>query len=148
LTQQAELARLRELFLSTPESDGTRLLAIAGSLLLSTAVLWLVRRRALREEYTPIWIAISGGLAILSLVPGLLKAITRMIGAWSVSSTLFFLGEVCLVVLCLSFAVRLSRTSVQLKTLGQEVAVLRAVLSEVEASAPASSSANRKHEAD
>ena len=131
MSREAEVDRLRELLLNAPESDATRLLAIVGSLALISVVLWLVRRRALREEYTPIWIAISGGLALVSLVPGLLKAITRLIGAWSPSSTLFFLGEICLVLLCLSFAVRLSRASVQLNTLGQEVALLRASLGEL-----------------
>ena len=131
MSREAEIDRLRELLLNAPESDATRVLAIVGSLALISVVLWLVRRRALREEYTPIWIAISGGLALVSLVPGLLKAITRLIGAWSASSTLFFLGEVCLVLLCLSFAVRLSRASVQLNTLGQEVALLRASLGEL-----------------
>ncbi len=131
MSREAEVDRLRELLLNAPESDATRLLAIVGSLALISVVLWLVRRRALREEYTPIWIAISGGLALVSLVPGLLKAITRLIGAWSASSTLFFLGEICLVLLCLSFAVRLSRASVQLNTLGQEVALLRASLGEL-----------------
>jgi hypothetical protein len=38
------------------------------------------------------------------------------------------------VLLCLSFAVRLSRASVQLKTLGQEVALLRASLGELSVS--------------
>ncbi len=131
MSREAEVDRLRELLLNAPESDATRVLAIVGSLALISVVLWLVRRRALREEYTPIWIAISGGLALVSLVPGLLKAITRLIGAWSASSTLFFLGEICLVLLCLSFAVRLSRASVQLNTLGQEVALLRASLGEL-----------------
>ena len=134
MSRETERDRLRELLLNAPEADVTRLLAIIGSLALITVVLWLVRRRALREEYTPIWIAISGGLALVSLVPGLLKQITRLIGAWSQSSTLFFLGEICLVLLCLSFAVRLSRASVQLKTLGQEVALLRASLGELSVS--------------
>ena len=60
------------------------------------------------------------------MIPGLLQSITRLIGAWTPSSTLFFLGEACLVVLCLNFAVRLSRAGVQIRTLGQEVAILQA----------------------
>lgn len=128
MTEQAELQRIRELFLNAPESDATRVLAVVGSLSLIAVVLWLVRRRALREEHTPVWIAISLGLGIVSVVPGMLKLITRLIGAWTPSSTLFFLGEVCLVLLCLSFAIRLSRTSGQLKELAQEVALLRASL--------------------
>jgi hypothetical protein len=126
MNQQSELERIRELFLNAPESDATRLLTVVGSLCLIGVVLWLVRRRALREEHTPIWIAISLGLVLVSVVPGMLTTITRLIGAWTPSSTLFFLGEICLVLLCLSFAIRLSKTSVQLKELGQEVAILRA----------------------
>jgi len=132
MDRSAELERLRSLFLSAPESDATRTLMVIGSLVLIAIVLWLVRRRALREEHTPIWIAISVGLAIVSLVPGMLGTITRWIGAWTPASTLFFLGEVCLVALCLSFAIRHSRTSVEIRQLGQEVAVLRATLDELD----------------
>ena len=131
MDQPNDIDQLRELFLSAPESDATRLLAIVGSLALTAVVLWLVRRRALREEHTPIWIAIAVGLTAVSLIPGLLGAITRAIGAWTPSSTLFFLGEACLVVLCLNFAVRLSRASVQIKTLAQELALLSARIDEL-----------------
>ena len=132
MDRTVELERLRTLFLSAPESDATRLLMVVGSVALIVVVLLLVRRRVLREEHTPIWIAISTGLVIVSVVPGLLTSITRWIGAWTPASTLFFLGEVCLVLLCLSFAVRHSRTSVQLRQLGQEVAVLRAAIESLE----------------
>lgn len=133
MDRSAELERLRALFLSAPESDATRVLMVVGSLILVAVVLFLVRRRALREEQTPIWIGISASLVTVSLVPGLLDAITRWIGAWTPASTLFFLGEVCLVMLCLSFAIRHSRTSVEISRLGQELAVLRASLDALEA---------------
>jgi hypothetical protein len=128
---QFQLDQLREIFLNAPESDATRFLAIVGSLALAAIVLWLVRRRSLREEHTPIWIAIAAGLTLVSVLPGLLQWITRLIGAWTPSSTLFFLGEACLVVLCLNFAVRHSRAGVQIQTLGQELAILRARLDEL-----------------
>ena len=105
------LDELRELFLMAPESQTARLLALLGSIGLTVLVLHLVRRRALREEYTPIWMAVAAGLLLLSLVPGLLQLVTRAIGAWTASSTLFFLGQVFLVVICLNFAVRLSRAA-------------------------------------
>ncbi len=131
MNQPSDIDQLRELFLNAPESDATRILAVLGSLSLMAVVFWLVRRRSLREEHTPIWIAIAAGLTLVSVIPGLLHAITRAIGAWTPSSTLFFLGEACLVVLCLNFAVRLSRAGVQIKTLGQDVAILRARLDEL-----------------
>jgi hypothetical protein len=131
-SESIQLEELRALFLNAPESDTTRYLAIIGSITLAAIVLWLVRRRALREEHTMIWIAIAVGLTLVSVVPGLLQLITRTIGAWTPSSTLFFLGEACLVLLCLNFAVQISRAGLQIKSLGQEVAILRARLDEHE----------------
>jgi hypothetical protein len=127
------LEELRELFLSAEESQAARVMAIFFSLGLTAIVLMLVRRRSLREEYTPIWLGVAAGLLLVSLRFDVLKAITRAIGAWTPSSTLFFLGEVFLLAICLNFAVRLSRASVQIKNLGQEVAILRARLDEAEA---------------
>jgi hypothetical protein len=126
------LEELREVFLSAEESQAARLVAILVSVGLAAIVLVLVRRRSLREEYTPIWLAVAAALLLVSLRFDLLKALTRAIGAWTPSSTLFFLGEVFLVAICLNFAVRLSRASLQLKNLGQEVAILRARVEELE----------------
>jgi len=126
MTQEARLAELRELFLSAPESGATRALAIFLSLLLVAVVLGLVRRRTLREEYTPIWLGVAAGIATLSVVNPLLQWLTRAIGAWTPSSALFFFGQIFLMAICLNYAVRLSRLTVQVKNLSQELAVLRA----------------------
>lgn len=126
-------ADLREIFLSAQESDLTRLMAVSFSFLLVVTVLWLVRRRALQEEYTPIWMGVALALLILSLRSDWLHAITRAMGAWTTSSALFFLGELFLVAICLNYAVRLSRASLRLKNLAQEVALLRAQMERLEA---------------
>ena len=120
------LARLRELFLDNPDLEHTRWLALSISLVLVVAVLFLVRRRRLREEYTPIWLAVSAALVFVSLRLDLLRELTRAIGAWTPSSTVFFLGELFLVAICLNYAVRLSRASLLIKNLAQEIALLRA----------------------
>ena len=49
------------------------------------------------------------------------------------SSTIFFLGEVFLFLICLNYAVRLSQTSLRIKNLAQEVTLLRAQIDRVEA---------------
>ena len=125
MTNELELEQLRSILLSAPESTVTRVIAITISLLLAALVLWLVRTRRLREEFTPMWMAAAFGLALLSIRFELLRAITRAIGAWTPSATLFFLSLVFLTALCLNYAVRLSRTGIQLKNLAQEVALLR-----------------------
>ena len=100
-----------------------------------TAVLWLVYRRRLREEYTPVWMGVALALVLVSLRLDWLYALTRAVGAWTPSSLVFFLGEVFLVVVCLNYAVRLSRTGVEIKNLAQEVALLRARLERLDAGA-------------
>ena len=126
MTDGQTLARLRELFLDNPDLEATRWLALSISIALVAVVLWLVRRRRLREEYTPIWLAVSAALLFLSFRLELLRELTRLIGAWTPSSTVFFLGELFLVAICLNYAVRLSRANLLIKNLAQEIALLRA----------------------
>jgi len=115
---------LRELFLQAEESQTTRVLAIALSIFLLALVLWLVRRRTLREEYTPIWVLVSLAVLVATCNLDLLRSLTRAIGAWTVSSTLFLLSVLFLGLICLNYAVKLSRHSLQLKNLAQETALL------------------------
>jgi len=124
--------QLRELFLSVSDPGRARVLALASSFSLVAAVLWLVRRRSLREEYTPIWMGVAAALLVVSLRLDLLHALTRATGAWSSSSLVFFLGELFLVAICLNYAVRFSRVGLQVKNLAQELALLRARLDRLE----------------
>jgi hypothetical protein len=128
MTPEHRMTELRELFLSAPASAETRVLAVTLSLVLVGIVLWLVKRRTLREEYTPIWLLVAFAMALVSIASPLLQMLTRAIGAWTQSSALFFFGQLFLVAICLNYAVRLSRLTLQVKNLGQELAVLRAEL--------------------
>ena len=117
---------LRRLAIESPESGVTRVLALLVSVAFLVAVLNLVRRGRLKEEYTPIWTVVAMALIFLSVWFDGVRLITRAVGAWTPSSTLFFFGEIFLLVLCLNYAVRLSTLSVQVKLLAQEVSMLRA----------------------
>lgn len=130
---QIDIAELKRALLEAPESQATRILAVVLSTALLVQVLLLVRRRTLREEYTPIWVLVALTITVVSLRFDLLRSITRAIGAWTPSSTIFFLGECFLVLICLNYAVRLSRYGTQLKNLAQEAAVLRARLDRLSA---------------
>lgn len=136
MNEAETLAHLRELFLDNPDLEAARWLALSISVTLVVAVLYLVRRRRLREEYTPIWVAVSAALLLVSLWLDGLRMLTRAIGAWTPSSTMFFLGELFLVAICLNYAVRLSRASLSIKNLAQEVALLRAELEKLAARGP------------
>ncbi|HZR82432.1 MAG TPA: DUF2304 domain-containing protein [Candidatus Binatia bacterium] len=119
---------LRRLAIDQPEAASTRIVALLVALAFLAAVLNLVRRGRLQEEYTPIWTVVALAIVVLSVWFDAVRAITRAVGAWTPSSTLFFFGEVFLLVVCLNYAVRLSGLSARVKVLSQEVSILRSEL--------------------
>ena len=121
-----ELETMRRLMIDQPEGGVTRGLALLVSAAFLLAVLNLVRRGRLREEYTPIWTFVALGILFLSIWFDALRLITRAVGAYTPASTLYFFGVLFLLVVCLNYAVRLSGLSLQVKLLAQEVAILRA----------------------
>ena len=129
---------LRRLAIEQPEATSTRLLALALCTAFLIAVLVLVRRGKLREEYTPIWTVVALGTMVLSVWFDAVRVLTRAVGAWTPSSTLFFFALVFLLTVSLNYAVRLSGLSLQVKLLAQEVALLRQQLaaSDDDAAAP------------
>jgi len=137
-----DVAALRRVLMDQPEPWTTRAVALAVSIAFLAAVLNLVRRGRLREEYTPIWTVVALGIMVLSVWTEALRALTHAVGAWAPSSTLFFFGELFLLVLCLNYAVRLSRLTLDVKLLAQEIALLRADLAVGERGAGSSSSSS------
>jgi len=120
-----DVEALRRLSIEQPTPLATRVIALVVGLLLLTAVLELVRRGRLREEYTPIWILAAVAAMTLSVWFDGVRFLTWLVGAWTPSSTLFFLAQLFLVALCLNYAVRLSTLTARVTTLVQEVALLR-----------------------
>ena len=125
MSDAERLDQMRELFLSAPDSAAVRVLALVFSVGLAGVVLWLVRRRTLRAEYTPIWMGVAAATLAIGVQLDVLRGLARVLGAWTVSSTLFFLGEFFLVAICLNYAVRLSQAGTQIRQLAQEVTLLR-----------------------
>jgi hypothetical protein len=123
-----DVAALRRVLMDQPEPWTTRAVALTVSFAFLAAVLNLVHRGRLREEYTPIWTVVALGIMTLSVWSEGLRVLTHALGAWAPSSTLFFFGELFLLVLCLNYAVRLSSLTLHVKLLAQEIAILRAEL--------------------
>lgn len=118
-------ATLRQIFLQEQVAASTRVVALVGAALLFAAVLEAVRRRKLLEELTPIWMGCAAAILVLAVSFDLLVWITDLLGAWTPSSTVFFLGLAFLMAISLSYAVRLSSLSIRVKILAQELAILR-----------------------
>ena len=126
---------LRAVFQQQSTTMIARVIALLAGTTLFAAVFEAVRRRKLREEFTPVWVTAAVAILLLSVSFDLLIWLTNLIGAWTPSSTVFFFGLVFLTAISLSYAIRLSTLANQVKVLGQELSILRARL-EAEHGAP------------
>jgi len=103
-----------------------KVFAIIISIAILVVIIELVRRRKLREEYSFLWLVIGSLTFVLATWYGLLKAITKLIGAGFTTSTLFFFAIVFLMLMNLHFSIKISELTEKVKTLAQEIALMRA----------------------
>lgn len=105
----------------------TRAQIIAGlvAILITLAVIELVRRRRLSEEFSLLWILASFSVVVLVFWSGLLTGITHAIGALYETSTIFFFGQIFLMAVLLYYAVKISSLTQEVRALAQETALLR-----------------------
>ena len=120
--------QLRALLLAESDTTAVRVVALGVALLLFYAVFESVRRRRLSESLTPIWLTCALAVLVLAINLRILEAMTRLIGAWTPSSTVFFFALLFLLAISLSYAVVLTRLGRQVARLTQEIALLRARL--------------------
>lgn len=104
--------------------DKTQFLAIFSGVFVFVFVLELVRRRELREEYSWLWLAMSGGFLLVAVFPKTFLWFTTLIGTRQPAVTFNFLGVFFLALICIQFSVRLSRLTNRNKHLAQQIAIL------------------------
>ncbi len=110
-----------------PVEQKVVVIAVATALVL--AILELVRKRKLREEYSWLWLLAGSAVLGAALLPfDALMWIAGLMGSRYPPSALFFLGFCALIGLCLPVSVRLSRMTEQIKNLAQKVSLLEAEL--------------------
>ncbi|MHC4474189.1 MAG: DUF2304 domain-containing protein [Planctomycetota bacterium] len=96
-------------------------------------ILYLVRQRKLREEYSWLWLLTSVSLFALVIKYSWLQAITKIIGAVLPTSTLFVGALIFLMLLCVQFSMVISKLTNQVKNLVQENALMRVKIEEMSA---------------
>ncbi|HXH84695.1 MAG TPA: DUF2304 domain-containing protein [Candidatus Tectomicrobia bacterium] len=107
-------------------TDAVQLLAILVSAGLLLAVLELVRRRKLTEEYSFIWILFSLGLLALSIWRESLHAVAAWLDVHYPPAVLLAALILFVFVASLYFSVVISRHREQIERLVEEVAILEA----------------------
>jgi hypothetical protein len=103
-----------------------RVFAIVISVGTFLVVMELIRRRRLREEYALLWVLTTAGMMVLATWYGLIERITQLIGAIAVTTTLFIFALVFLLLISVHFTTVISRLTVQVRRLTQELAILQA----------------------
>lgn len=96
------------------------------TIVVAALIIELVRRRKLKEEYAWLWVLTAVGMAVLSSWYGLLEWLTHAIGAVTVTTTLFLFGLTFLLLISIQFSLVISRLTLQVRNLTQELAVLTA----------------------
>lgn len=112
-------------------------IAVLVAVLLVLAVLELVRRRKLSEEFSLLWVVASLGAVLLGVWTGLLTGITRALGALYETSVIFFFGLLFVLLLLVYYAVKLTALTQEVRRLAQEAALARLRLEEMERAAGA-----------
>ena len=102
-----------------------QVLAIASSIALLLLIVELIRRGKLREQYALLWLIAAVVMLVFSLWRDLLDALGRFLGVAYPPSVLFLTGLFFGVLLLIHFNVAISTLSEHVKTLTQEVAILR-----------------------
>jgi hypothetical protein len=103
-----------------------RIFAIVISIGTFLVVMELIRRRRLREEYAFLWVITTVGMMLLATWYGLIEWITQLIGAIAVTTTLFIFALIFLLLISVHFTTVISRLTVQVRRLTQELAILQA----------------------
>jgi hypothetical protein len=103
-----------------------RVFAIITSVFTFGVVMELIRRRKLREEYAFLWVLTTVGMMLLAAWYGLIEWITQFIGAVAATTTLFLFALLFLLLISVHFTIVISRLTVQVRRLAQELAILQA----------------------
>ena len=84
----------------------------------------MVQRGHMDIAYCWVWLGIGGGVCALVLNYDWLVGLSNLIGAKTPTTTLFMMGFLVLLLLCLQFSLVISTHRRQIKRLTQQVAIL------------------------
>lgn len=84
----------------------------------------MIRKKALELRYSLAWLAVGAGVLILDLFPGFMEWLSDLMGIASPVNMLFFLGFCFSLIIIFILTIAISRMSVRIKNLAQELALI------------------------
>lgn len=101
------------------------LFAVVLSALLVILLIQLLRRRRIKEKYAGLWIAVALGVVILGAFPNLAVKVARLVGVELPANLVFASALVVLLIVCVQLSIGVSALDERVRTLTEEVALLR-----------------------
>lgn len=94
-----------------------------GVLIALTVIVNMIRRKRLELRYALVWILVGVGILILDCFPELIGWISKQLGIASPVNMLFFMGFCFSLVIIFVLTMAMSRMSIRIKQLAQELAI-------------------------
>lgn len=91
-----------------------------------------IRKNSLELRYAMAWLFALAGILIFDIFPGIMTACAEFMGIATPTNMLFFMGFCFLLMIVFGLTAAVSRMSVQIKKLTQEMALLEKRLREKE----------------
>lgn len=88
------------------------------------AILRMVKKRDLELKYVLAWILCDVILVILTLRPSSMQKLAEMLGIYSPTNMIFFLGFIFSILIIFSLTVALSRVTARVRKLAQTIALM------------------------
>ena len=99
---------------------------IAVFIILALAIIVnMIRKKALELRYALAWLGVGVGVLILDIFPVLMESISKMLGIASPINMLFFFGFCFSLIIIFVLTVAVSRMSIRIKELTQELALYK-----------------------
>lgn len=100
-------------------------IAIAASILLLFFVLYLIRKKSIKEEYSLLWLFFSIVFIVFSIWREGLDYFAKLIGVAYAPAALFFIFLLAILMILIEFSIIISKLSDKIKNLAQEIGILR-----------------------
>lgn len=90
----------------------------------------MLRRKTLREKYAIVWLGMAGAILVSAAFNNLLNQISRFLGFQFLSNFVLLLFGLVNLIVAMHLSVVVGKTEDQNQTLAEEVALLKAKISE------------------
>ncbi len=85
----------------------------------------MIRKKSLELRYALAWLIVGTGVLALDMFPGLISWMARIMGVFTPINMLFFLGFCFSLAIIFVLTIAISRMSIRLKDLAQELALFQ-----------------------